>query len=299
MLEPQSQPVNALTVDVEDWHQLAHRWVSGQSVPPSRQVVKNTHQILDILDEHNVRATFFVLGMVAERFPELVRRIHAEGHEVATHGYAHRRVHDMGPEAFGADLRRSIRILEAITQEPVWGHRAAHFSIEHRMLWAWETIVAAGLRYDSSIFPIRYPGRGEPKAPRHPYKIHTPTGTVVEFPLATASLLGQNLPIAGGSYLRLVPAGLVRWAIRALNRGGQMAVLYVHSYEFEEGSLTLPVHAYPRRKPFYRSAQTLKFGWGRGARQQNKLTALLKSFPFAPLCEIYSDGEEGKSSGIL
>jgi polysaccharide deacetylase family protein (PEP-CTERM system associated) len=298
-LRSPSRPVNALTVDVEDWHQAAHRKLLGRSVPASRRVVVNTHLILDLLAEYNVRATFFVVGTVAEQFPELVRRINEEGHEVATHGFVHRLITHMGPEAFDADLRRSIHILEDIIQGPIWGHRAAEFSLNSSSLWALELMAAAGLRYDSSMFPIRHRRYGMPAAPRHPHLIHTSAGTLVEFPLATVRFLGQNLPIAGGGYLRVLPLALTRWGIQALNRQGQAAVMYVHPYEFEEEWLDLPVPNRSGRRWFGLRMRALKRNWGRGQPMQVKFTTLLRSFSFVPLREVMVHGAECQSSDIL
>lgn len=298
-LRSPSRPVNALTVDVEDWPQVAHRKLLGRSVPASGRVVVNTHRILDLLAEHNVRATFFVMGTVAEQFPELVRRINQEGHEVATHGFAHRLVTHMGPEAFDVDLRRSIHILEDITQKPICGHRAAEFSLNGSSLWALEMMAAAGLRYDSSVFPIRHPRYGMPAAPCHPHLIHTPAGALVEFPLATVRFLGQNLPIAGGGYLRVLPLAFIRWGIQALNRQGQVAVMYFHPYEFGEEWLDLPIPTRSARKWFGLRMRALKRNWGRGQPMQAKFTALLSSFSFAPLREVMVHGAEWQNSDVL
>jgi polysaccharide deacetylase family protein (PEP-CTERM system associated) len=299
MLRSLPGPVNALTIDVEDWYQLAHRKLLGRSVPASQRVVVNTHLILDLLAEHGVRATFFVLGTVAKQFPELVRRINAEGHEVATHGFAHRRITHVGPQAFEADLRRSIHLLEEIIQEPIWGYRAPEFSLNGSSLWALEIIAAAGLRYDSSVFPIRHPRYGMPVASRHPYLIHTPAGALVEFPLATVRFLGQNLPTAGGGYLRVLPLAFIHWGIRALNREGQMAVMYVHPYEFEEEWLDLPVPTRSLHRWFGLRMRALKRNWGRGQPMQAKFKALLRSFSFAPLREVMVHGAEWQNSDIL
>jgi polysaccharide deacetylase family protein (PEP-CTERM system associated) len=294
-----SMVVNALTIDLEDWHQIAYRKLLGRSVPASDRVVQNAHVILDLLAEHNTRATFFVVGTVAEQFPGLVCRISEAGHEVATHGLAHRYAIDLGPQAFEADLRRSIDILEEIVQERVWGHRAAEFSLDGSTLWAFKIMAAAGLRYDSSLFPIRHPRYGAPTAPCHPHLIHTPAGDLVEFPLATVRLLGQNLPIAGGGYLRLLPLAFIRWGIQALNRQGQMAVVYIHPYEFEEQWLDVPVATRSARKWFNLRWRALKRNWGRGWPVQAKFKVLLRSFSFAPLREVMVHGAEWQNSGIL
>jgi polysaccharide deacetylase family protein (PEP-CTERM system associated) len=299
MLRSPPMPVNALTIDVEDWHQLAHRKLLGRSVPASQRVVANTHLILDLLAEHNVQATFFVVGTVAEQFPDLIRRTKREGHEVATHGLEHRLITHMGPEAFDVDLRRSIHILEEIIQEPIWGHRAAEFSLNSSSLWALEIMAAAGLRYDSSVFPFRHVRHGMLAVPRHPHLIHTPAGALVEFPLATVRFLGQNLPIAGGGYLRVLPLAFIRWGIQALNRQGQMAVTYVHPYEFEEEWLDLPVPTRSARRWLGLRTRALKRNWGRGQPMLAKFKTLLNSFSFAPLREVMVHGAEWQNSDIL
>lgn len=299
MSRPPPMLVNALTIDVEDWLQVAHRKLLGGYVPASRRVVANTHLILDLLAERGVQATFFVVGTVAEQFPDLVRRIKREGHEVATHGLEHRLITRMGPETFDVDLRRSIHILEEITQEPIWGHRAAEFSLNSSSQWALEIMAAAGLRYDSSVFPIRHARHGMPAAPRHPHLIHTPAGALVEFPLATVRFLGQNLPIAGGGYLRVLPLAFIRSGIRAINRQGQVAVMYVHPYEFEDEWLDLPVPTWSARRRLGLRIRALKRNWGRGQPMLAKFKALLNSFSFTPLREVMVHGAEWQNSDIL
>jgi len=290
---------NSLTIDLEDWYQLASYKLSGCSVPASRQVITNTHWILDTLAEHNTQATFFVLGTIAQQFPELVLRIKQEGHEVGTHGFSHRRVAKLGPETFAAELKRSINILEDIIQEPILGHRAAEFSVNNSTQWALEIMAAAGLRYDSSVFPIRHPRYGIATAPRYPYLINTPAGPLIEFPLATARVLGQNLPVAGGGYLRVLPLKLIRWGIRRLNQAGYMAVMYVHPYEFQEEWLDLPIVTRSVRRQFYLRVRAWKRNWGRGCSMQAKFKKLLGSFSFGPLCEAISYGAGQEDSGIL
>lgn len=291
--------LNALTIDLEDWYQLASYKLLGYSVPASRQVLINTHWILDLLAEHNTKATFFVLGTIARQFPELVLRIKQEGHEVGTHGFSHRRVAKLGPETFAAELKRSINILEDIIQEPILGHRAAEFSVNNSTQWALEIMAAAGLRYDSSIFPIRHPRYGIATAPRYPYLINTPAGPLVEFPLATARLLGQNLPVAGGGYLRVLPLSFIRRGIQALNQEGHIAVMYVHPYEFQEEWLDMSAATRSVRRWFNLRLRAWKRNWGRGRSMQAKFKKLLGSFSFGPLCEAINYEPEQKDSGIL
>lgn len=279
---------NALTIDVEDWYQLANRKLLGRLVPASSRVLTNTYWILDRLAEYGIQATFFILGRVAKQYPDLVRSIIAAGHEIATHGYGHSLVHHLAPETFRTELNQSIRILEDIAQTNILGHRAPEFSLNGNSDWAFEIMAESGLRYDSSVFPIRHPRYGISGAPRHPYILHTKSGEFVEFPLATTSLLGQNFPIAGGGYLRLLPLPLIRNGVRDLNRQGYTAVLYVHPYEFDEDWLDLIHFPFPFSKRMSLRLRAIKRNWGRGYPMRAKFESLLKSFTFAPLSELSS-----------
>ncbi len=287
------QPVNALTIDVEDWYQLANRKLLGNMVAASERVVEDTYRLLDLLAEHGTRATFFVVGAVAEQFPAMVRRIAAEGHEVGTHGHEHLQAKRIGREAFAADLRRSVQVLEDIVQQPILGHRAAEFSLDGYSLWALEVMAATGIRYDSSVFPIRHWRYGIRDASRYPYQVHTPAGTLTEFPLATWRVLGQNLPIAGGGYARILPLAPVREGIRELNRAGHPAVLYFHTYDLEDQQLDLPVPETTIGRWARLRLRALVRNWGRGAVTRAKLARLVNSFAFAPLREIWMHVAKG------
>ena len=213
---------NALTVDVEDYFHVSafadnidrHDWGSH----PLR-VEANTRRLLDLFDEYNARATFFVLGWVAERKTGLVREIADRGHEVACHGYSHQLVYNQTPEVFREETVQSKRILEEIIQTKVRGYRAASYSITSRSLWALDILAEAGFEYDSSIFPIRHDRYGMPDALDYPHQMKTPGGhSLVEFPLSTAKLLKYRLPIAGGGYFRLYPYWLSRAGLKQINR---------------------------------------------------------------------------------
>jgi len=214
--------LNALTIDVEDYYQVS----AFESVVPladweryESRVEKNTHRILDLLDAHTTTATFFVLGWVAERHPGLIRTLVARGHEVASHGYAHRRVYTQTPAQFRTETRRSKCLLEDTLGHPIRGYRAASYSITMHSLWALEVLREEGFVYDSSIFPIRHDLYGIPSHPRFCHMIPGQSDApLVEFPLSTLRLGGTNFPIAGGGYLRLFPYAYTRWGIRYLNR---------------------------------------------------------------------------------
>lgn len=235
--------LNSLTIDVEDYFQVnafaRHIRKEEWDRYPLR-VEQNTHRILDMLDEFGVKATFFVLGWVAERVPALVREIQRRGHEIACHGYGHQLIYSIGPDKFREDVSKARIILEDICGEQVIGYRAPSYSITSKSLWALDILVEEGFCYDSSIFPVIHDTYGIPDGERFPHTIQTGAGPLVEFPLTTLSFqLGWKkmcLPIAGGGYLRLLPVGIIRRGIVAINqRERQPAVLYFHPWEIDPG----------------------------------------------------------------
>ena len=228
-------PVNAMSVDVEDWFQVqAFAGVIDRSAWETlpRRVEANTERILALFEAEGVRATFFTLGWVAERHPALIRRIVAGGHELASHGYGHELVHAIGPEAFRADLRRAKAVLEDAGGVAVVGYRAPTFSIGRRSApWAHAVLAEEGHRYSSSIFPVRHDLYGEPDAPRGPHR-PDPSG-VVELPMTTVRVGGRNLPCAGGGWFRLVPYALFRAGLRRVNAEGRSGLFYFHPWEVD------------------------------------------------------------------
>lgn len=233
--------LNALTIDVEDYFQVNAftsqiRFDQWDNYP--LRVDGNTRRILEVLDKFSFKATFFILGWVAERLPRLVREIGARGHEIACHGYGHELIYTIGPERFRADIRRAKQILEDIGGVHVHGYRAPSYSITKQSLWAFDILLEEGFSYDSSIFPVYHDTYGIPDAPRFPYVITRQAGTICEFPLTTLSLRWgakeYRLPIAGGGYLRLLPAELIRWGVARINQvENQPAVLYFHPWEID------------------------------------------------------------------
>ena len=229
---------NALTVDVEDYFHVAalapniHRdsWSSRES-----RVVGNTQKLLAIFRQFDVHATFFVLGWVAERYPQLVKDIAAGGHEIACHGFSHRLVYEQSPKEFHEETLRSKKLLEDITGSAVLGYRAASYSIVRKSLWAMDILAELGFVYDSSIFPVRHDRYGIPDAERSPHRMATPNGSsIVEWPLATATILGFRLPVAGGGYFRLLPYWLSRWGLASINRRDrQPFIFYLHPWEID------------------------------------------------------------------
>ena len=228
---------NALTVDVEDYFHVsafaeAIRREDWDRIEPRYEA--NTRRVLGMFGESGVRATFFVLGWVAERSPHLVRQIAEAGHEVACHGYSHQLVYRQTRAEFEAETRLSKRILEDAAGCPVTGYRAASYSITRDSLWALDVLLEAGFEYDSSVFPVRHDRYGIPDAPTLPTAVTTPGGgTIVEFPLSVARWGGLNVPVAGGGYFRLFPYAVTRAGLRQLERRSQPAVFYLHPWEVD------------------------------------------------------------------
>ena len=271
--------VNALSVDVEDYFQVnAFKTVVSRSQWPSypARVPDNTRRVLDLFDAHGVRGTFFVLGWVAERHPELVREIARRGHEVACHGYGHELVFDIGPEAFRADIGRSRHLLEDLVGGSVKGYRAPSFSVTDRSMWALDILLEEGFLYDSSMFPIRHDVYGTPGIDPFPHPIDRERGRIWEFPMTTVALSSRRFPVSGGGYLRLLPVALVRRAFRRVNRRDRRpGVLYFHPWEFDPGQPRIAAPIKSRFRHYLNLAQT-----------EGKVRHLLQSLRFAPMAEV-------------
>ena len=246
LYEPAARPLpapgerirNAMTCDVEDYFQVSAfaPYIDRDSWPTREcRVEANMERILAIYERHGVKATFFTLGWIAERYPQMVRKIVAAGHELASHGYGHLRASDQTRAQFDNDIRSSKALLEDIGGQPVIGYRAPSFSIGHANLWALEALQEAGYRYSSSIYPIAHDHYGKPDAPRFAFYPHGPDG-LLEVPVTTVNMLGRNLPAGGGGYFRLLPYALSRWMMRKVNRDDrQPALFYFHPWELDPG----------------------------------------------------------------
>lgn len=225
---------NALTIDVEDYFQVsafAPYIERAQWETHACRVERNVERILRLLDAHATQATFFTLGWIAERYPQLVLRIVAAGHEVASHGYGHERASDLSERAFFADVDRAKKLLEDLCGQPVNGYRAPSFSIGKGNLWAFDCLERAGYRYSSSIYPIRHDHYGMPDAPRFAHAVRE---RLLEVPVTTARFFSRNWPASGGGYFRLMPYALSRWLLRQVNeRDAQSAVFYFHPWEID------------------------------------------------------------------
>ena len=266
-----------LSFDVEEHHRIEA--AAGLAIDPglaehcAGRVGPPTRWILERLAEREIRATFFVVGQLALSHPDLVRAIVRAGHEVASHGWAHRRVHTFSPQAFREDVRRSVDVLAQITGEPVLGYRAPTFSIVRETAWALDTLAESGLLYDSSIYPVRHDRYGIPLAPRGPFLAVGTSRSVLEFPPATLRIGGVSLPIGGGGYFRLLPPALLAWGIRQARRQCRppVVMLYFHPWEFDPEQRKLPLRSADRFRTYVGIP-----------RNRTRLEALLDRHRFAP-----------------
>ncbi len=278
---------NVFTVDVEDWPigVLGPRHLIGG------RVLHNTLHVLRILRRHGVAATFFVLTKVAQQFPELVRRIRDEGHEVASHGHGHELLTRTTPRAFERDVCRSIDVLGGILGARPVGYRAPAFSVVRSTRWAGPILARLGFVYDSSVFPIRHRRYGIPEAPRG---IHRwPDCDLIECPPATLRACGLNLPVAGGGYFRLLPGAAARAAIRRLNRTGLPAILYLHPYELDVHGIRAHRAAGIRVSPTRHATQAMF-----RSRVEGRLDRLLNEFEFTTMREAVGRAFAGSASSV-
>lgn len=204
------------------------------------RVEANTDRLLDLLDRHEVKGTFFILGWVAERYPQLVRRIVDRGHEPACHSYWHRLIYQLTPEEFREDTLRAKKLVEDAAGRAVYGYRAPSFSLVERSTWAWDVLASLGFTYDSSIFTIRHDVYGYPEAPRTPFVVRTPSGDLIEYPMTTFRLGSQNMPVGGGGYLRIFPFWYTRAGVRLARRQEIPVISYIHPWELDPEQPRLP-----------------------------------------------------------
>lgn len=272
--------LNGLSVDVEE---AFHASAFETECPPEswaarpQRAAENTRKLLAIFAQHGVKATFFTLGWVAERQPALIREIVAQGHELACHGYAHRRIYTQSREVFRQDVSRAKQVLEDLSGIPVRGYRAPTYSITRASLWALDVLAELGFQYDSSIFPVRHDRYGIPEAPRFPHRLLTPSGAaLVEIPPTSFRLGNTQLPVLGGGYLRLFPLALHTAALRYINQQEhQPTFVYVHPWEVDEAQPVLS----SRRLSWWRHTVNIP-------KVPERLTGLLQSASFAPFCEV-------------
>ena len=269
---------NALTVDVEDYFQVSAfapyiaraDWDAAEC-----RVERNVDRILALLAERQVRATFFTLGWIAERYPQVVRRIVAGGHELASHGYGHERASDLSREAFSQDVVRAKGLLEDLGGRPVLGYRAPSFSIGVGNLWAFEVLDRAGYRYSSSVYPIKHDHYGMPDSPRFAYRVGA---GLIEIPVTTVRMGKRNLPSSGGGYFRLLPYAASRWLLNRVNRTErQPAIFYFHPWEIDAGQPRVPGIDLKTRFRHYVNIP----------RMEGRLQRLLADFQWGRMDEIF------------
>jgi polysaccharide deacetylase family protein (PEP-CTERM system associated) len=278
-----------MTIDVEDYFHVSafdgivprHRWEWLES-----RVCPNTDRLLEILAEFNVSGTFFVLGWVAERYPHLVRRIAAAGHEIASHGYGHRLVYDQTPRAFRDDVRRAKWLLEQAAGVRVLGYRAPSYSITAKSLWALDILIEEGYSYDSSIFPIRHDRYGIPLSPRHPFVIDRAAGRLVEAPGSTTTIGSVNLPIGGGGYFRILPYEWTKWGMARVNRTeNKPTIFYLHPWEIDPSQPRLNAGTISRFR-HYRNLDVT----------EQRLRRLLADFQFGRLGDVLTFASDAAPS---
>ncbi|MEE9269641.1 MAG: DUF3473 domain-containing protein [Candidatus Krumholzibacteria bacterium] len=266
---------NAMTIDLEDWAQS----VLGPQTPITTRVLRNTNRMLNLLARYEVRATFFALGKVCERFPRLLPQIASAGHEIGTHGYGHELLYTMTPDRFRADLERSIDIVASQIGRKPTGYRAPAFSVTRSSMWAGPIMAELGIKYSSSIFPIARKRYGIPDAERYPHRWEN--CDLIEFPLTTVRRFGRNFPVAGGGYFRLLPHPVLARAIREVNGQSQPVVVYIHPYELDVNELAeLRRQGWSIRWKTYIN-QSLFRGRIRG-----RLAALFQEFRFTTMAEV-------------
>ena len=271
--------INALTINVYDWFQIA----GLQDITNCKDSDKNkdrisitTIKMLNILSKMNVKATFFVPGVVAEKDPEIIKRIHNGGHEIAILGYSNKSISNFTEDEFCREVKSAVEIVEKITGQNIVGYRAPHYSIMPDTVWACEILSKLGLQYDSSIFPVKHDNYGFLSAPRFPFIIDLKkNGKLIEFPLSTIRFLGNNIPIAGGAYLRLLPYWFTRYAIKKLNATGNPAIVYLHPWDLDID------------QPHVKLNFALCFKhYGNRLTTEKKLIKLLHDFQFGPIREV-------------
>jgi len=281
---PSTRITNAFTCDVEDYFQvsaLAPHFPRAQWATVPCRIERNVDRVLELLDGHGARGTFFTLGWIAERFPQLVRRIADAGHEVASHGYGHERVSDLTPEDFAQDIRAAKHLLEDLSGAAVTGYRAPSFSIGQGNLWALDVLQQEGYRYSSSIYPIQHDHYGMPDAPRFAHRIRP---DLIEVPPTTLRMFNRNLPSSGGGYFRLFPYALSRWMLRQVNQNDQQpAIFYFHPWEIDA--------AQPRVAGI--DARTRFRHYVNIPRMEQRLQRLLQDFQWGRMDHIFLNQVQG------
>ncbi len=274
--------INAMTVDLEDWHH------SIDSIPFSdwdkyeSRVEVNTHKILDLFNKEKISATFFILGYIAEKYPALVKEIASLGHEIATHGNAHQLVYRQSPQEFREDLKRAIGVIENISQQKILGYRAPYWTITKESYWALDILLEEGLKYDSSIFPMKTYLYGIPDAPLYPYIVKENNGNkLIEFPPSVITFMGVKIPVGGGFYMRLLPSWLIRAGFKKINKEAHSTIVYIHPPEFDPQKPRLKLPLMERILHYYNLDV-----------MEGKIKSLVSEFKFGTVKELLNSSEQ-------
>lgn len=271
--------INILSIDVEEWYHICgvENYISLKKRESFKSRLSvNMDSVLDLLSDYNFKATFFVLGCVAQKYPQLIKRIDKEGHEIATHGYSHKRIYEMSKAAFREDTMRSVGILESITGKKILGFRAPEWSVWPETLWALDILAELGIKYDSSICPFIF--LGGRRLGRFPFPCKTKNGTIWEFPISTMSFLGEPVPVTGGFPLRLFPFSLIAHVIAGWNREGFPAIIYLHPWELDTDPPRVYLPLIKKIIHYFNIHST-----------RGKLIGLFQRFPFSTFKEVYKE----------
>ncbi|WP_373230223.1 XrtA system polysaccharide deacetylase [Cohnella sp.] len=273
---------NILTIDLEEWYHANYsEGLFDNSQQYETRVVRNTEILIDLFDAYNVKATFFTLGVIAEQFPELIRTLHARGHEIATHGYGHQLVYKQDKREFEEDLLKSISYIEkAIGDKPI-GYRAPSWSVNEDTCWVYPILKKNGILYDSSIFPVKTFLYGFPGAPRFPFSIEFGQDEILEFPMSTIKIGNQGIPFSGGFYFRFLPYPLIKMGFRQINRSGNPSMFYLHPREIDTEQ--------PRLDNLNRRDRFIHYFGLAGS--QAKLEKLLADFDFTTVKDYFFGNE--------
>jgi len=267
---------NILTFDIEEWYDANYPTVDFWGVDFKKSSLETEIKvILDLCAEYQAKATFFVLGRVAEEKPHLIKAIQEKGHEVASHGYEHKLVYGLSPDLFREDLRKSLEVLEPIIGKKILGYRAPSWSFNEKTSWAYSILAELDLKYSASVFPIKTSLYGLSDAPRFPYSVKVGDAgdkDILEIPTSTLKMFGQNIPFSGGFYFRFWPSFLVRAAIKKVNQEGQPAILYLHPREIDPSSLRLKLPLRENFLHYWAVSQT-----------KDKLENILKRYQFGSI----------------
>ncbi|MBN2009295.1 DUF3473 domain-containing protein [candidate division KSB1 bacterium] len=271
--------INALTINADDWYQVDNlrKYIKFEDWHNCESRFEiNIQKILQLLNQTNTKATFFIMGWEAAKSPEIIQQILNDGHEIATQGYQNRFLHELSRDQFEDDLKKAIDIIENITNEKVIGYRAPHFSVSENTTWIWAILSKLGIKYDSSIFPVKHIRYGYPDAPRFPFHIAmNGSGELIEYPLSTYKLFKANIPIAGGGYLRLFPYRFIHNSLKKINKSGKPVNIYFHPWEMDRYQPHVKLDILSSFRHYTNIKDT-----------ENKVRNLLNEFKFAPIKKI-------------